>query len=157
MSKSGKRIDARQPSIFAAMTRGRAEEKQLPGRMRCLDDLKGAMNLALKQCPLSRHQVAGQMSHLLNTQITKEMMDSWTAESKADRHIPAEYLPAFCEATGNDGPLLVLTGKRRLHVFQEPEALRSEIHRLQEKARQLNREIRKRQQVLELWNSGEKP
>jgi len=152
MSNLKKRIDARQPNIFEAMTRGREEEKDRPGSMHCLDDLKTAMNQALKRCPLSRHQVAGQMSHLLNTQITKEMIDSWTAESKADRHVPAEYLPAFCDAAGDDGPLLVLNRKRRLHAFQEPEALRSEIHRLQEEARQLNREIRKRQQLLELWN-----
>jgi hypothetical protein len=154
MSKSRKRLDdPRQLSILEEMRRYHKEAQGGLGSMRCKDELQEALNLALKQCPLSRHQVAGEMSHLLNEEITKAQIDSWTAESKNNRHIPAEYLPAFCEATEHNIPLNILNRKRRLFAFQEPEALRSEIHRLKEEARQLLKEAQDRERLLKLLNS----
>ncbi|MHB9075597.1 MAG: hypothetical protein ACYC6G_18995 [Desulfobaccales bacterium] len=152
-SKSPKRLDEpRQITIYEEMTRRQSESRAALGSMRCVDELKEALNNALKKCPLSRHQIVGQMSHLLNEEISKAQIDSWTADSK-DRHIPAEYIPAFCEAADNDEPLAVMNRKRRLHTFQEPEALRSEIHRMKEEARQLTKEIQDRERLLKLMNS----
>lgn len=123
--------------------------------MACVTDLKAALNLALKKCPRSRYEVAGQMSHLLNTQITKEMIDSWTADSK-ERHVPAEYLPAFDAATADDGALLVLNRKRDLFAFAGPEALKGEINRMKADIKEQQREVRRREQLLQLFNGSMK-
>ncbi len=155
MSKSQKRIDRAHPgqrTIFEELRRAQVERHEGAGSMDCLAELKAALNLALKNCPLSRHQVAGQMSHLLNTQITKETIDSWTADSK-ERHIPGEFLPAFCAATGDDGALLVLNRKRDLFAFQGPEALKSEIEAIKEEIRKKQKEVRRREHLLLLLNS----
>lgn len=150
-SKPRKRIDdPRQPSILRELRERQTSQETTLGSMRCKDEIQEAIDQALKQCPLSRHQVAGEMSHLLNEGITKAQIDSWTAESKIERHIPAEFLPAFCEATDYDGPLIVMTRKRRLHTFQEPDALRSEIHRKKEEARQLLKEAEEGERLLKL-------
>jgi hypothetical protein len=163
-SKPKKRIDdPRQLSIYDQVARLRSAERNDAGSMHVINELKAALNQALKRCPLSRHQVAGQMSHLLNEEIGKATIDSWTCESKGDRHIPAEYIPAFCAATGSKEPLEVLNKKLGLFTMMGREALRSEIHRLREESRALQAEIRKREQLLELYktdaiqNQGRKP
>jgi predicted XRE-type DNA-binding protein len=154
MSKARKRIDdPRQLSILEEMRLRQDSPENRLGSMRCKSELQEAINQALKKCPLSRHQVAGEMSHLLNEEISKAQIDSWTAESKDDRHIPAEYLPAFCEVTGYDAPLMVMTRKRRLYAFQEPEALRSEIHRMREEAKQILKEVQERERLLKMLNT----
>ena len=153
-SKSRKRIDdPRQLNFYDLINEAQSQKEvanDAGGSMKVMDELKGALNFALKGSPLSRHQVAGQMSHLLNEEITKAMIDSWTAESKTDRHIPAEFIPAFCRATGCNLPLEVLIKKAGLFALEGPGALRSEIQRLREDSKKLQREIRKRENLLNL-------
>lgn len=160
MSTSKKRKildDNRQISIFDIISDSRKlTVDDVPGSLRSVDELRTALTNALKGCPLSRHQVAGQMAHLLNEEISKAMIDSWTCESKYERHIPAEYLPAFCRATGNNEPLEVLNRKAGLFAMQGQEALRSEIHKIQAQVKQMQREIRKREQMLDLFGPTSK-
>ncbi|MHB9074616.1 MAG: hypothetical protein ACYC6G_13955 [Desulfobaccales bacterium] len=151
-SKSPKRLDKpRQRSIFEELVLRQPKPQTTEGSMRCIDDLKVEMNLALKRCPLSRYEVAGRMSHLLNEEISKAQIDSWTADSK-DRHIPAQYIPAFCEVTNYDGPLVVMNRKRRLHTFQEPDAIRAAIQQLREKQKEVSQEIRQAEGLLQLYD-----
>ena len=60
------------------------------------------------------------------------MLDSWTAESKEMHRFPAIFLPAFCEATGQDDPLKLLGNLVGVFILPEPEALRAEIQRIEE-------------------------
>lgn len=156
MSKKRKRLDERQLNIFDMVMASAKPKEDACGSMRIIDELRNAINDALKCCPLSRHQVAGQMSHLLNEEISKATIDSWTAESKSDRHIPAEYLPAFCRTVKSNKPLEVLIGKSGLFALEGPEALRSEIHTLSEQIAKLRKGVREREQLLQLFsNAGE--
>ena len=160
MSKSPKRLDSPPPgqlTIFEELRRAQAERNDGAGSMRCGEEMKAALNLALKKCPLSRYEVAGRMSHLLDCQITKEMIDSWTAESKQERRIPAEFVPAFCAATGDDGALLVQNRKRDLFAFAGPEALKSEIDAIEQEIKEKQRGLRQRKQLLHLFNGQTKP
>lgn len=147
--------DGRQITIFDVIQEAKSKKVDDAGSMGCKSDLQRSMNNAIKECPLSRHQIAGQMSHLLNEEITKAQIDAWTAESKSDdpgRHIPAEYLPAFCQATGSHEPLDVLDDKAGRIALDGLDAMRSEIHRMKEDARNLLREVRKREELLERFN-----
>jgi len=137
MSKTRKKIDSRQLSIFEALQSSRKQEEITPGQFKVIDQLRGSIRAAIKQCPLDRYQIAGEMSHLLGQTVTKEVVDSWTRESdevngRPGRHIPAEFLPAFCRATGNNEPLVILCQVASLFVLPGPEALRAEIHKLDE-------------------------
>lgn len=154
-SKRKNRIDdSRQLTIYDLIAREQSKIMDDSGSMRVIDELKNALNNALKRSSLSRHQVAGQMSHLLNEEISKAMIDSWTAESKPDRHIPADYIPAFCKATGCNEPLSVLNRKTGLFGLEPPEAVRSEIHQFREEVRKMQREIRKREQLLKVYRDS---
>lgn len=144
--------DGSQLTIYDAIQQAKSKKLDDAGSMRCMSELQQAMRTALKACPLSRHQIAGQMSHLLNEEITKAQIDAWTAESKADdtgRHIPAEYIPAFCKATGSNEPLDVLDERAGRIALDGLDAMRSEIHQMKEDARKLLREVRKREELLE--------
>lgn len=153
MTKRRKRIDPLpgQLSLFDLLTEEqerRAESLPATGTLNILNPLRQALNQAIKQCKLSRWQIAGQMSDLLDQEITKFMLDSWTAESKDGHRFPAEYLPAFCEATGSREPLRLLAETAGLFALPGPDALRAEIQHLEEEARKLQQEKKKRQLFL---------
>jgi len=148
MSKKGGKLD-NQLSLFDLIRELHHNPSPREGELRVIDELRASLRDAIKACPLSRHQIAGEMSHLLGETITKEMIDSWTRESdqingRRPRHIPAEHLPAFCRATGSNGPLVLLAGRVGMFALPGPEALRAEIQRLDEELNRVKAEKKKR-------------
>lgn len=149
MSKAHRRIDDKQLSIFDLLKDLSETDIPTEGQFKIIDQLRGALRKAIKECSLSRYQIAGEMSVLLDQTVTKEVIDSWTRESdemngRPGRHIPAEYLPAFCQVTGNNDPLIVMGRKVGLFVLPGPEALRAEIQKLDEQIKQVRDRKRKR-------------
>lgn len=155
MSKISGRLD-KQMSIFDLLRDLQEAPSDTPaqGALRILDGLKASLRTAMKNSPLSRYEIAGEMSHLLNESITKEQIDSWTRESDAqngrpERHIPAEYLPAFCKVVQDNEPLLVMGRAAGVFVLPGPEALRAEIQRLDEEISRAKARKRKRMMFLQ--------
>jgi len=149
MSNTRRRIDDKQLSIFNLLQDLSKTDEPTDGQFKIIDQLKGALREAIKECPLSRYQISGEMSTLLDHTVTKEMLDSWTRESdeingRPGRHIPAEYLPAFCQVTKNNEPLIVMGRKVGLFVLPGPEALRAEIQKLDEQLLKMKNRKRKR-------------
>ena len=152
MSKLKRGID-NQLSIFDLLRQAEAEQpvRRSEGTCRIIDPLRAAIRDAIKNSPLSRYEIAGQMSHLLNESISKEQIDSWTRESdelngRTPRHIPAEYLPALCQVVHDTEPLMVMGRVAGVFVLPGPEALRAEIQRLDEEITRVK--SRKRQRLL---------
>lgn len=152
MAKPGKRLDvpANQMSLLDLLTQETQERQEEPGvgSLNLHDRLKTSLSLALKQAlPKSRWNVAGEMSHLLGVEVSKYQIDSWVAESK-DHRMPAEYLAAFCIATGSFGPLRVLNDACKVFTVQGPDALRAEIRRDEEEIKARQRDRRKKEALL---------
>ena len=105
MSK-GRKESPSQMGLF-----GDFEEEPSPGSLNCEFEIRAEMVRAIKQSRLSREEIAERMSELIGRTISKEMLDAWTAESKRLHRPPAEFLPAFCVATGSDGPIRVQARK----------------------------------------------
>lgn len=144
MSKRQKYLDERQLSILE-LIKGMQTPQPTEGSAACLGNLKAALRAAIKNSPLSRHQIAGEMSHLAGVTITKEQIDSWTRDSDdGGRHVPAEYLPAFCKTTQSTEPLEVLCRTAGAFVLPGPEALRAEIQRLDEEEKRVRRQKKQR-------------
>ena len=153
MSKSRTKIDDKQVTIYEYLQR-LSEQSHLntlsnEGQSRIINQLRASLRAAIKGCSLSRHQIAGEMSHLLGESITKEMIDSWTRESdeingRPGRHTPAEYLPAFCQVAGCNEPLVILGKMVGLFVLPGPEALRAEIQRIDEQIKKVQSKKKKR-------------
>lgn len=151
MSKSKVKIDDKQITIFDYLKTISEQTSTVfsEGQYKIIDRLKSSLRLAIKGCTPSRHQIAGEMSHLLGESITKEMIDSWTRESdeingRPGRHIPAEYLPAFCKVTSNNEPLIIMGKMVGLFVLPGPEALRAEIQKLDEEHLRIKAKKKKR-------------
>lgn len=153
MSKRRKKSDS-QLSIFDALRDLTQKSREnYEGQFKCVDRLRGAIRTGIKNCPLSVHQIAGEMSHLLDTGITADQVYSWTRESdelngRPSRHIPAEYLPAFCHVTKYNAPIEVMTDLAGLFALPGPDALRSEIQQLEEQIGELKALKRKRSMFL---------
>lgn len=111
--------------------------------------LRDAISRAIKECPQSRFQIAAKMSELLGFEITKSMIDSWTAESREGVYrFPACYLPAFCHVVGNLEPLRILADLLGAYVIEGEEALLTEIGRIQEQKKKLSEKEKALEAVL---------
>ncbi len=170
MSKSRQKIDppslrdkrgasaGRQSSIFDLLQDLSTQNRPTEGQYKIIDRLRNSIRAAIKACPLSRHQIAGEMSHLIGETISKEMLDSWTRESdeingRPGRHVPAEFLPALCRVCGDNGPMMVMGEVAGVFVLPGPEALRAEIQKLEEQIQDAKARKRKRMMFLKEMES----
>jgi len=97
-------------------------------------ELRHALSDAIKVCPHSRYEVAARMSELTGQDITKSMLDAWTAESRTPWRFPFEYAAAFevaCETTA----LQELLGRKRgSRILVAEDVLLAELGRLEKQA-----------------------
>lgn len=96
----------------------------------------------IRACSLSRWEIAGTMSNLLDTEVTIHMINAWTAESKDGHRFPAEYLPAFCKAVGSYDPLDLLVSASSMFLMPGEEVLGAELARVIQDRDELNQKIR---------------
>jgi len=141
MSKKRRIVDENQGSLFELIEQINtpAPRKVPSGEFKIVNELRESIREAIKESPLSRHQIAGEMSHLLDDSITKAQIDSWTrdviqnerGESVTNnRHVPAQYLPALCKVTDSDGPLRILVQKMEYYLMPPKKVLESEIQKV---------------------------
>lgn len=149
MTKLGKRIvNDNQLSLLDYLQQDREQRLQTaPGRMNVVGRLQAAIRQAAKSAPKSREQIADDMTELLGETVTVHQVNNWLAESHPHR-IPAEYLPAYCEATGSIEPLRIMSEVAGVFTLPGPEALRAEIQRLREEEHKVGAERRKREMFL---------
>jgi len=101
--------------------------------------LREAISEAIRRCQSSRFQIAARMSELLGLEISKSMIDSWTAESREGvNRFPACYLPAFCDAVGSLEPLRIMVDLLGAYVIEGEEAILTEIGRIDDQKKKLS-------------------
>ena len=150
MSKKRRKSDSKQLNLFDYLQSVRAlDGKSSEGTLNVGSRIRQALSEGIKQCQLSRHQIAGEMSHRIGVEVSSTTIDSWTAESKEKNRIPAEYLPAFCMVTGHFEPLNIIGEASGRFTLPGPDALRGEIRKWQEKTKRARAEVRKRELLLD--------
>jgi hypothetical protein len=138
----------RQLSLFDLLKADREDRAATaPGRLCCSARLRAALVQAIKAAPKSREAIADQMSELTGAAITVHNLNSWTAESHPHR-MPAEYLPAFCIATGSIEAVRMLAEASGAYALPGEDALRSEVQKLREQEQRIAAERRKRELFL---------
>ena len=70
-----------------------------PGSLHCRAEIAGVMSEALRDCQADRFDVAAKMSRLLGREISKHMLDAYTAESRETHIPPLDVAIAFDKAT----------------------------------------------------------
>jgi hypothetical protein len=96
--------------------------------------LRATLSEALRESTQSRHQVAARMSELTGADISKTMLDSWTAESKEAHRFPVEYLVAFEVATGSTLLTELIAQKRGYEPLFGEAAVYARIAQLEHEA-----------------------
>jgi len=115
-----------------------------PGSLDIDTEFRAAVSADIKVCPLSRYQIAAKMSELAGQEITESMLYNWTAESHEKHNMPCKFLPAFVVITGGRRAFECLSRRSGLFALPGPDALRAEIHRLDEQIKSLQEEKSKR-------------
>lgn len=105
-------------------------------------ELCHVLSAALKASPKSRYQVASEMSELTGQEITKAMLDAWTAESKTPWRFPFEFAAAFEVACVTTGLQELLGRKRGSRILVGEEVLLAELGRLEKTEAEI--QLRKR-------------
>jgi hypothetical protein len=140
--------DSGQMDLFDLLQRGRDErEASRPGRLCISAKLLAAVKLAIKQAPKSRETLADELTDLTGAEISVHMINNWTAESHP-HHLPAEYLPALCAATGSSEPLKVLNDASGLFALDGPDALRADIQKKREARGDIDKQIKQEEALL---------
>ncbi len=143
MTKSIKKLDNRnQLNIFDIIEqieskRCEAQPVSKAGKYDWDKRLRSLISEVLKASPYSRYEIAARMSELLGKSISKEQIDSWSAESKENHRFPLVYLPAFVMATGDSRIMRELAELCNGHFIESEDALRLELGRIEEQKREL--------------------
>jgi hypothetical protein len=142
MTKNHKKIDTGQLSIFELIEHAEAARKQLnPSSLAGKYDLdkriRALLSESLKASPRSRYEVAARISEMTGRSISKEQLDSWTAESKENHRFPLVYLPAFVLACGDMRTIRELSELCGGHYIESEDALRLELGKIDEQKREL--------------------
>lgn len=114
------------------------------GALNIISEFRQIISRVIAASGLSRYQISAKMSELLDQEVTANMLYNWTAESKEQYRFPAEFLPAFCEVVKSYEPIQFLAEKMALFLMPGEEALRSEIQKIEEKMKDLEKEKDKR-------------
>lgn len=149
-----KSVNSGQLSFFEILCNDKAERSQTrAGRLNISVQLNAAVKSALKSAPKSRETIADEMSELLGYEITASTISNWVSESHPHR-MPAEALSAFVVATGNTEPLRVISEAAGVFTLPGADALRVEIQKLDEAAKKLQIEKKKRLEFLRQFEGG---
>lgn len=101
------------------------------GSLEYSHELCHVLSDALKHSPKSRYQIAADMSELTGQDITKAMLDAWTAESKQPWRFPFEFAAAFEVACISTCLQELLGRKRGSRILVGEEVLLAELGRLE--------------------------
>ncbi len=119
-------------------------QREDPGLLNISLRFRAALSLALRKCLDSRYQVAAKMSEMAEADISKTMVDAYTADSKEYHRFPAEWMPAFVRATGSTEPLIILVQASGYQLITREEEVYVEFARLERQ----EEEIRKKKEIL---------
>ena len=112
----------------------------LPGNLDIDMELRSALSDALKHADLDRYQTAAEMSRLTGRDISKYMLDAYTAESRSDHNFPFRYAAAFEVATGSFCLTNLLANARGCKVLVGKEALLAELGRIDQMEEELKQQ-----------------
>lgn len=107
-----------------------APREALPGALDVGLALRHLLSKLLKNCPLSRFEVAARMSELTGHEISKHQLDAWTAESREGWRFPLEYLPAFESAVETHDVTIWIADLRGARLSVGREALEAQLGRI---------------------------
>lgn len=122
-----------------------------PGSLNMSAAVREAINDAISGCNKKRYQITAEMSELLDLEITKTMLDAWTASSKDGYRFPLEYAAAFCKVTGCSRILEIVCRPVGIYALDGPDALRSQLQRMQDERKKISAQEKELTKMISLY------
>ena len=91
------------------------------GSFRRKEAVVEALKTTLKNCQLSRKEIAEEMTRLVTEDITENHIANWAAESKNGWRMPLEYAAAFYLITGDPGVIRAALAGSGIGVLSDNE------------------------------------
>ncbi|WP_341990330.1 hypothetical protein [Azorhizobium sp. AG788] len=134
--------DPRQISLLDAFEQVEQPEHPAEGSLAMGPEVCATLARAIKECPLSRSEIAQRMSFLLNETISEHMLNKWTSRSSEGWRFPMEYGPAFEEATGTRALQLLFARKRGTLVMEPKDGRDAAVGRAQRELKEAQKRLR---------------
>lgn len=93
----------------------------VPGTQNDAAMVRAVITEAMKNCGLSRVQIADEMSRLTGTIVTERQLNNFSADSREEYRFPSELERAFCSATGDCRLITYKAELAGLHVITDKE------------------------------------
>jgi len=151
MTKTKKSLvaDSFQLSLLDLLKQDQEERATLrPGRLNLRGRLIAAVKLAIKNVPKSREIIAEEMTDLTGERITVSHINNWTADSHP-HDMPGRFYSPFCVVTNDIELIRIQAEAAGVFTLPGPDALRAEIQKLDEQAKELQAEKKKRMLFLQ--------
>ena len=102
MTKTNPHQDPRYHQLNLPLTNLRSFD-EAAGSLSRKSAVQEALKRTLRNCQLSREEIADEMTRLVSEKITVSHIANWAAESKNGWRMPLEYAAAFFVITGDPG------------------------------------------------------
>ena len=102
-----------------------------------------ALKRTLRDCQLSREEIAEEMSRLVSEKITVNHIANWTAESKNGWRMPLEYAAAFFVITGDAGVVKAALAGSGIGIMDDREYAFYELGKIVAEERQRSKKKRR--------------
>lgn len=157
MSKKTKKIDDRQLNIFDHLN---SQEPPAPGSLNLSLRLRQAVSCAIKKSGKDRIDICAQLYKLTGIEVSKRSLDNWSAESRDKSNdnedlnnnrrwgIPAELVPAFCEATGDWDILFALAEACHYKALKGKDVVRARLGLVKEEIARKQQELKSLEKAL---------
>lgn len=123
----------------------------IPGSMDFRQTLSHRLALMLAQSTADRHAIAATASRLAGRDVSKPMLDGYTADSRDTFNLPLWLVPALETACGSHELTEWLAGVRGGRLFFGCEALSAELGRIAQQRQELgDRERQLKEQLRRL-------
>lgn len=108
-----------------------------------------AVKITLKNCPLSREEIADEMSRLLSENITANHIANWAAESKNGWRMPLEYAAAFSVVTNDTKVIKAAFEGSGINILDDSEMVFYRIGKDVEEKREMDARIKENRNRLQ--------
>jgi len=138
-----RKISDRQLTLdFNAMFEIPKPQSLLAASMDYNQELRHIISQTLKECPHDRFAIAAEMSRLTGREVSKSMLDSWSAESRADWRFPLEFAPAFEVATSTYALTEFMARKRSCKIYAGDDLFAAELGKLEKQKVEVSQKIK---------------
>jgi hypothetical protein len=116
------------------------------GKYRRKEAVQEALKRTLRNCVLSREEIAEEMTRLTSERITVSHISNWTAESKNGWRMPLEYAAAFFAITRDPGVIKAALSGSGIGVLDDKDYALFELGKIIAEERSRSK---KKRQVME--------